>query len=84
MRADKREALFGRFFEEASKLYADALQNRRDDVDLRSIGIYALTNRMRLMIGSANCRERGYGGCNHRRHVSRAERNLGGDAVELG
>ena len=36
---DSRAALFGRFLDEAAKLYADALQ----------IGIYALTNRIRLM-----------------------------------
>jgi hypothetical protein len=29
--ADKREALFGRFLEEAAKLYADALQHNRDE-----------------------------------------------------
>jgi hypothetical protein len=40
--------LFGRFLEEAAKLYADALQNRRDDVSAL-IGIYALTNRIRLI-----------------------------------
>ena len=45
---DKREALFGRFLEEAAKLYADALQNKRDDVTAL-IGIYALTNRIRLV-----------------------------------
>jgi hypothetical protein len=45
---DKREALFGRFLEEAARLYADALQNKRDDVSAL-IGIYALTNRMRLI-----------------------------------
>jgi hypothetical protein len=45
---DKREALFGRFLEEAAKLSADALQNRRDDVSAL-IGIYALTNRIRLI-----------------------------------
>jgi hypothetical protein len=45
---DKREALFGRFLEEAARLYADALQNKRDDISAL-IGIYALTNRMRLM-----------------------------------
>ena len=45
---DKREALFGRFLEEAAKLYADALQNKRDDVSAL-IGIYALTNRIRLI-----------------------------------
>ena len=44
----KREDLFGRFLDEAAKLYADALQNRRDDMS-GLIGIYALTNRIRLM-----------------------------------
>jgi hypothetical protein len=36
---DKREALFGRFLEEAAKLYADALQNKRDDASAL-IGLY--------------------------------------------
>jgi hypothetical protein len=43
-----RAALFGRFLDEAAKLYADALQNGRDDTG-RLIGIYALTNRIRLV-----------------------------------
>jgi hypothetical protein len=43
-----RAALFGRFLDEAAKLYSDALQNRRDDIT-GMIGIYALTNRIRLM-----------------------------------
>ena len=45
---DNRAALFGRFLEEAAKLYADALQNRSDDIS-GMIGIYALINRIRLM-----------------------------------
>jgi hypothetical protein len=45
---DKREALFGRFIEEAAKLYADALQNKREDASAL-IGIYALANRIRLI-----------------------------------
>lgn len=45
---DKREVLFGRFLEEAAKLYADALQNKRDD-PTAMIGIYALANRIRLI-----------------------------------
>jgi len=40
--------LFGRFLDEAAKLYSDALQNRRDDMT-RLIGIYALTNQIRLV-----------------------------------
>ena len=44
---DARAALFGRFLDEAAKLYADALQSRRDDIS-RLTGIYALTNRIRL------------------------------------
>src|SRR5215471_14809883 len=43
-----RAALFGRFLDEAAKLYSDALQNRRDDIT-GLIGIYALTNRIRLV-----------------------------------
>jgi hypothetical protein len=42
---DSRAALFGRFLDEAARLYADALQNRRDDTSAL-IGIYALTNRI--------------------------------------
>jgi hypothetical protein len=45
---DKREVLFGRVLEEAAKLYADALQNKRDD-PAAMIGIYALANRIRLI-----------------------------------
>jgi len=45
---DARAALFGRFLDEAAKLYSDALQSRRDDMT-GLIGIYALTNRIRLM-----------------------------------
>jgi hypothetical protein len=43
-----RAALFGGFLDEAARLYADALQNGRDDTS-RLIGIYALTNRIRLV-----------------------------------
>ena len=45
---DNRAALFGRFLDEAAKLYADALQNRRDDISGLT-NIYALTNRIRLI-----------------------------------
>ena len=45
---ETRAALFGRFLDEAAKLYSDALQNRRDNIT-GLIGIYALTNRIRLM-----------------------------------
>jgi hypothetical protein len=45
---DARAALFGRFLDEAAKLYSDALQHTRDDLT-GLIGIYALTNRIRLI-----------------------------------
>ena len=45
---DFRAALFGRFLDEAAKLYSDALQTSRDDVT-GLIQIYALTNRIRLL-----------------------------------
>jgi hypothetical protein len=45
---ESRAALFGRFLDEAARLYSDALQNRRDDVTAL-MGIYALTNRIRLI-----------------------------------
>ena len=45
---EARAALFGRFLDEAAKLYSDALQNRRDELTAL-IAIYALTNRIRLM-----------------------------------
>ena len=45
---DARAALFGRFLDEAAKLYSDALQTSRDDVT-GLIQIYALTNRIRLL-----------------------------------
>jgi hypothetical protein len=45
---EKRELLFGRFLEDAAKLYADALQSKRDD-PTAMISIYALANRIRLI-----------------------------------
>ena len=45
---EARAALFGRFLDEAAKLYSDALQNRQDDMTAL-IGIYALINRIRLV-----------------------------------
>ena len=45
---EKRESLFGKFLDEAAKLYADAMQNKREDAPAAMIGIYALTNRIRL------------------------------------
>ena len=45
---EKREALFGKFLDEAAKLYSDAMQNKREDAPAVMIGIYALTNRIRL------------------------------------
>ena len=43
-----RAALFGKFLDEAAKLYSDALQNRRDDTTTL-MGIYALKNRIHLV-----------------------------------
>jgi hypothetical protein len=48
---DARAALFGRFLDEAAKLYSDALQNKRDDIS-GLMSIYALTNRIRLVSSS--------------------------------
>jgi len=48
---EARAALFGRFLDEAARLDSDALQNRRDDI-IGLIGIYALTNRIRLVIAT--------------------------------
>lgn len=45
---EKREVLFGRFLEEAAKLYVDAMQNKADD-PAAMIAIYALANRIRLI-----------------------------------
>jgi hypothetical protein len=45
---DKREDLFGRFVDEAAKLYSDALQNRREDAAALMV-IYGLTSRIRLI-----------------------------------
>jgi hypothetical protein len=45
---EKREAMFGKFLDEAAKLYADALLNKREDAPVLMIGIYALANRIRL------------------------------------
>jgi hypothetical protein len=43
----KREDLFGRFLDEAAKLYSDALQNKREDASALMV-LYGLTNRIRL------------------------------------
>jgi hypothetical protein len=45
---ETRAALFGRFLDEAARLYSDVLQNRRDYIT-GLVGIYALTNRIRLI-----------------------------------
>jgi hypothetical protein len=45
---ERRENLFGRFIDEASKLYADALQTTRDD-PAQLVSIYGLLNRIRLI-----------------------------------
>ena len=45
---EARAALFGRFLEEAARLYTEALQNRRDDIT-GLIGIYALTSQIRFL-----------------------------------
>jgi hypothetical protein len=44
---DARAVLFGRFLDEAAKLYSDALQNKRDDI-AGLVSIHALVNRIRL------------------------------------
>lgn len=45
---EAQAALFGRFLDEAAKLYSDALQNKRDDTTKLMV-IYALINRIRLI-----------------------------------
>ena len=45
---EARADLFGRFLDEAARLFTDALQNERDDIT-GMMGIYALTNRIRLI-----------------------------------
>jgi hypothetical protein len=45
---EKREILFGKFLDEAAKLYADSLQTKREDLSAL-IGIFALANRIRLI-----------------------------------
>jgi hypothetical protein len=44
---EKREILFGRFLEEAAKLYVDAMQSTGDAAAM--IHIYALANRIRMI-----------------------------------
>jgi hypothetical protein len=44
---EKREILFGRFLEEAAKLYVDAMQSTGDPAAM--IQIYALANRIRMI-----------------------------------
>jgi hypothetical protein len=48
---DHRENLYGQFIDEASKLYADALQHQRDDAS-QFVAIYALLHRIRLVSSS--------------------------------
>jgi hypothetical protein len=48
---EKREALFGKFIDEAAKLYSVALQNKLDDA-AALMGLYALANRIRLVSSS--------------------------------
>ena len=43
----KREDLFGRFLDEAAKLYSNALQNKCDDASALMV-LYGLCNRIRL------------------------------------
>jgi len=45
---DRDFLLIGRFLDEAAKLYADALQSKREYAAALMIGIYSLTNRIRL------------------------------------
>jgi len=45
---DARAALFGKFLDEAARLYSDALQNKRDNAN-RLMDIYALKSRIRLV-----------------------------------
>jgi hypothetical protein len=48
----RKQRLFGEFVAEASRLYADALSNQKDDVtDL--VGLYALVAKMRLVAPAA-------------------------------
>ena len=65
---DARAALFGRFLDEAAKLSSDALQTSRDDVS-GLIGIYALTNRIRLLSSPEVVEATGHCGSHHRRHL---------------
>src|SRR5215472_7404154 len=44
----KREDLFGKFLDEAAKLYSEALQNKREEASALMV-IYGLTNRIRLI-----------------------------------
>jgi hypothetical protein len=43
----KREELYGQFIDEASKLFADALQHQTEEVSTL-VGLYALLSRIRL------------------------------------
>jgi hypothetical protein len=53
----KRETLYGQFIDEASKLYADALQNQQEKV-ANLVVLYTIVNRMRL-VSSARIIESG-------------------------
>jgi hypothetical protein len=44
----KREELYGHFIDEASKLYADALQHQTEDASAL-VGLFALISRIRLL-----------------------------------
>ncbi len=72
---DARAALFGRFLDEAAKLYSDALQTSRDDVT-------GLIQNLRAdqpdppSIDAGSRGGRRHGGSHHRRHLSGAEHHL--------
>jgi hypothetical protein len=48
----KREELYGHFIDEASKLYADALQHQTEDASAL-VGLFALIGRIRLLSSPA-------------------------------
>ena len=75
---EARAALFGK----AAKLYSDAMQNRRDDIT-GLVGIYALTNRIRLISSPQVVEAADSSVSYHYRWISCTEHYDGGNACEL-
>ena len=80
---EARAALFGRFLDEAAKLYSDALQNKRDDIT--ATGRHLCTDKPNTpYVIATGCGGRRLCVSHHCRGISFAEHYNGGNAGELG